>query len=169
MICIGKEIESYILQLPRSHYIILSLKYDDGYTYKEIANILLDQLEEERDKDVTPHIFSRRYKRKMKKIMKEYSKTPAQRKLVVLHKRVAAILILFILTNSILFATAQSYRERFFEIIETVYKKFTSVVIKIKEPSNEGMKFTQPSYIPDGFEIIGDMQTDITRKIDLYE
>lgn len=36
----GKEIEGYILQLPKSYYIILSLKYDDGYTYKEIADIL---------------------------------------------------------------------------------------------------------------------------------
>ena len=36
----GKEIENYLLQLPKSYYIILSLKYDDGYTYKEIASIL---------------------------------------------------------------------------------------------------------------------------------
>lgn len=37
---VGKEIETYLLQLPKSYYIILSLKYDDGYTYKEIASIL---------------------------------------------------------------------------------------------------------------------------------
>lgn len=36
----GKEIEGYLLQLPKPYYIILSLKYDDGYTYKEIASIL---------------------------------------------------------------------------------------------------------------------------------
>lgn len=34
------EIESFLLQLPKSYYIILSLKYDDGYTNKEIADIL---------------------------------------------------------------------------------------------------------------------------------
>lgn len=33
-------IEKYLFQLPKSYYIILSLKYDDGYTYKEIAGIL---------------------------------------------------------------------------------------------------------------------------------
>lgn len=37
---VGKEIETYLLQLPKSYYIILSLKYTDGYTYKEIASIL---------------------------------------------------------------------------------------------------------------------------------
>lgn len=39
-ILIGKEIERYLFKLPQSYYIILSLKYDDGYTYKEIADIL---------------------------------------------------------------------------------------------------------------------------------
>lgn len=39
-ILVGKEIETYLLQLPKSYYIILSLKYTDGYTYKEIASIL---------------------------------------------------------------------------------------------------------------------------------
>ena len=36
----GKELESHLLKLPKSYYIIMSLKYDDGYSYKEIAEIL---------------------------------------------------------------------------------------------------------------------------------
>lgn len=36
----GMEIEKSLFQLPKSYYIILSLKYDDGYAYKEIASIL---------------------------------------------------------------------------------------------------------------------------------
>lgn len=35
---IGFEI--YLFRLPKSYYTILSLKYDDGYSYKEIADIL---------------------------------------------------------------------------------------------------------------------------------
>lgn len=135
------------------------------YEYMPKANILLDQLEEERDRDLAPHIFSKQYNKKMKKTIKEYNRTPIQRKLAALRKYVATILILFILTNSILFVTAQEYRERFFNIITTVYEKFTSIVIEVEEPSGEGLSFTQPSYIPDGFEIMKDMQTDITRKI----
>ncbi|MBU5314472.1 DUF4367 domain-containing protein [Tissierella carlieri] len=137
--------------------------------YMPKANILLDQLEEEREKDIIPHVFSESYKRKMKKIIKEYNKTPVQRKPISLRKFAAAILVLFILTNGILLVTAQAYRERFFEIINTVYKKFTSIVIEVEKPSNEGLSFTQPSYIPDGFEIISDIQTDITRKIDYMD
>ena len=36
----GEELETHLLKLPKSYYIIMSLKYDDGYSYKEIAEIL---------------------------------------------------------------------------------------------------------------------------------
>lgn len=134
--------------------------------YMPKADILLEQLEEERDKDTEPHVFSKRYRRKMKKIIKEYSRTPMQKRLVNLCKYAAVILILFILTNSILIVTVQAYREKVFETIITVYEKFTSIVIEVEESSNEGLSFTQPSYIPDGFKVINDIQIDITRKID---
>lgn len=137
------------------------------FEYMPKANILLDQLEEERDKDVDPHIFSNNYKSKLRKNIKEYSRTHAQRKFVALRKYVAGFLILFILTNSLLFATAQEYRERIFEIINIVYEKFTSIVTEVEEvPFDEEMSFTQPSYIPEGFDLVSDMQTDITRKMD---
>ena len=87
------------------------------FEYMPKANILLDQLEEERDKDIDPHVFSKDYKKKLGKNIKEYSRTHVQRKFVALRKYVAGFVILFILINSILFATAQEYRERFFEII----------------------------------------------------
>lgn len=32
--------EEYLFKLPKSYYAILSLKYDEGYSYKEIASIL---------------------------------------------------------------------------------------------------------------------------------
>ena len=137
------------------------------FEYMPKANILLDQLEEERDKDMDPHTFSNNYKSKLRKNIKEYSRTHVQRKFVALRKYVAGFVILFILTNSILFATAEEYRERFFEIINTVYEKFTSIVTEVEEGSfDEEMSFTQPSYIPEGFDLVGDMQADITRKMD---
>ena len=137
------------------------------FEYMPKANILLGRLEEERDRDMDPHIFSNNYKSKLEKNIKEYSRTHAQRKFVALRKYVAGFLILFILTNSLLFATAQEYRERFFQIINTVYDKFTSLVTEVEEGPFDGeMSFIQPSYIPEGFDLVSDMQTDITRKMD---
>ncbi|WP_312812096.1 sigma factor-like helix-turn-helix DNA-binding protein [Sedimentibacter sp.] len=36
----GMELERCLFMLPKSYYITLSLKHDDGYSYKEIAGIL---------------------------------------------------------------------------------------------------------------------------------
>ncbi len=133
--------------------------------YMPKANILLDQLEEERDKNVPSHVFSKNYKRNMKRIIKEYSRTPLQRKLFGLRKYVASILVLLILGNGVLIASAQDYREKFFELINDVYGRFTSIITKVEEPLNWRLNFICLSYIPEGFEIISDIQTDITRKI----
>lgn len=60
----GKEIESYLFQLPKSYYTILSLKYDEGYSYKEIADIL--SITEE---NVKKRIY--RARKKFKEILSE--------------------------------------------------------------------------------------------------
>ena len=136
--------------------------------YMPKANILLDQLEEEKDKDLEPHIFSRRYKRNMKRIIKEYSRTPFQNKLVKLRRYAAVILIIFTLTNGVLIATAQGYREIVFKVITNIYDRYTSIVTEVENPMERmdmELNFIEPSYIPEGFVLIDDMQTDIERMI----
>lgn len=138
------------------------------FEYMPKANTLLDQLEEERDKDIDSHIFSSRYKRNMKKIIKEYTRTPFQKKLANLRKYAAIILIIFILANGMLIATAQEYREMIFRIITNIYEEFTSIKIKVEGPmdiEDLELNFIEPTYIPDGFEIVDDIQSDISRTI----
>lgn len=131
------------------------------------ANMILDSLEEERDKDLPPHVFSDDYNKNIKKIIKEFSRTSTQRRLIFFRKYVAVILIIFILVNSFLILTVQAYRTRAFKIITNIYNTFTSIIMEIDEEQlNETPKFIQPSYIPDGFEIINEMQSDISRIID---
>lgn len=131
------------------------------------ANMLLDRLEEERDKDVTLHVFSSEYKKKMKRIIKEYSSTPAQIKFATFRKYAAAVLIIFILTSSFLIVTVEAYRTRVFKIITTIYDTFTSIITETDNvPFNEAPEFIIPSYIPEGFEIINERQSDISIKID---
>ena len=134
--------------------------------YMPKANILLEQLEEERDKNMTPHVFSKHYRKNMKKIIKEYSRSPIQKQFATLGKYAAGILILIILTNSVLIISVEAYRENFFETMTNAYKKFTSIIIEVEKPSDDNLSFIEPSYIPEGFELISDMQTDITMKID---
>ena len=137
--------------------------------YMPKANMLLEKFEEERDRDLAPHVFSRRYKRNMKKITKEYSRTPFQKRLIKLRKYAISILIFLILTNGILITTVQGYRQRVFKMITTVYEKYTSIVTEVEEPidiEDMELNFIKPPYIPDGFEVMDDKQTDMTRMID---
>ena len=102
--------------------------------YMPKANMLIEQLEEERDKNLEPHVFSRRYRKNMKRIIKEYTRTPFQNKLARLCRYAATILLIFILTNGVLIATAEGYRERVFNAITCIYEKFTSIIIDVEEP-----------------------------------
>jgi RNA polymerase sigma-70 factor (ECF subfamily) len=58
------EFERYLFKLPKSYYVILSLKYNDGYSYKEMAEIL-DITEENVKKRLT------RARNKLREIIKE--------------------------------------------------------------------------------------------------
>ena len=141
------------------------------FEYMPKANLLLNQLEEERDKDIPPHVFSNRYNRNIKKIIKKYSKTPIQRKLADFRKYVAVVLIIFVLINGFFIVTIHAYRERVIEIITTVYKAFTSIITEtenVSELLDEEFEFSEPSYIPEGFEVVGELKSDVERIID-YE
>lgn len=138
------------------------------FEYMPKANTLLDQLEEERDKDMDSHIFSSGYKRNMKKIIKEYSRTPFQKKLANIRRYAAVILIIFILTNGVLIATAQAYREMVFRIITNIYEEFTSIKIEVEDSMDTAdleLNFIEPTYIPERFEVVDDIQSDISRTI----
>lgn len=137
--------------------------------YMPRANILLDSIEEERDKKSDSHVFSAQYNKNIKRIIKEYSRTPMQQKFAAFRKYAAAILIIFILLNGVLVVTVRAYREKTFEIIIKVYKQFTSIIIETDEAPellNENLEFKEPSYIPDGFNVISDIKTNISRIID---
>lgn len=138
------------------------------FEYMPKANMVLDQLEEERDKDLEFHTFSKGYKKNIRKIIKEYSRTPFQKKLVKVRRYVAVILLLFILTNGVLIVAAEGYRERVFNAITNIYEKFTSIVTDPGESldrDNMELNLIQPPYIPDGFELIEDKKTDVSRFI----
>lgn len=132
------------------------------------ANEILDRLEEERDKNQPPHVFSTRHERSINKIIKKYNKGYYQNRYTHLLKYAAVILVTFILANSLLIVTVQAYRESLIRIITTVYKTFTSIVIdgeNISDVSDAKIRFSEPSYIPDGFKILSYIETGTTRKI----
>lgn len=158
--------------------------------YMPKANILLDQLEEERCKDISPHIFSKGYKKNMRKLLKEHGRTPNQKIFAALSRSIAVILIVLVLINSILIVSVEAYREEIVKKMVSGYKEIIpkiqetiviremtvkdikdqkQVTITIREQEKRPMielDFVEPSYIPKGFESISNVQDDIKRKIE---
>jgi hypothetical protein len=107
------------------------------------------------DHEIT-HEFSKRFERKMKKLVRR-SKTGNQAGRVVFLRRRAVALAAAIV---ILLATAMSVsavRAAVFEFITEVYEKFTHIFFEESPPSQESSDefiVRRPSFIPEGFELV---------------
>lgn len=122
------------------------------YEYIPRANKLSDEINEERNKSIPDHVFSAKYERNIKKMIKKYSRSPRQ---ITIRKSIAVALITMLLLNALLVACIPSYMEKVFNIVVTVYEEFTSIFTQVDDEPLDEMEhnFIQPSYIPEGFVI----------------
>lgn len=137
------------------------IKIDDDFLYthmKGVENIVLESLPKEED---LSHGFSKRFEKKMKKLIRHNKRSPSMNNFVNYSKRVAIILFVF---TSVIFATTMSveaYRIRFFESITEVWEEFTSIIFKSEENiNNKKLIPINPTYIPNGFKIIEENTMD---------
>ena len=129
---------------------------DDDFLYKYMKsaeNIIIESLPKEED---LSHRFSKRFERKMNKLIRQEKRTPFMRSFINYSKRVAVIFLIFV---TIAFATTMSveaYRVKFFEIVTEVWKEFTSIIFKSKDHINDNNKLIPAisEYIPKGFSIL---------------
>lgn len=128
---------------------------DDDFLYKYVKsaeNIMIDSLPKE---EALSHNFSKRFQKKMNKLIREERRSPFIKTFVNYSRKVAIIFLIFI---SIAFATTMSveaYRVRFFEVVIEVWEEFTSIIFKDKQNIDDGKLIpVNPTYIPDNFKII---------------
>ena len=127
---------------------------DDDFLYKHTEsaeNIILDNLPKEED---LSHRFSKRFKRKMQRLIKEERRSPYLNRFVNYSRRAAMIILIVV---SILFATTMSieaYRERFFDKVIEILEEYTSIRFEVDEDVvGEDLVPIFPEYIPEGFSI----------------
>jgi len=107
------------------------------------------------------HEFSKRFERRMKKLVRR-SKTGNQAGGAVFLRRRAVALAAAIV---ILLATAMSVsavRAAVFEFITEVYEKFTHIFFEESPPSQESADeyiIRRPTFIPEGFELVNEKTT----------
>lgn len=90
------------------------------------------------DEEIPEHIFSKRFERKMKRLIRNQRRTPRIRKIFLTAKRItAAVLVLTMLSFSGLM-TVEAYREKFIEMITEVMDDLTH--FKIFSSWNESIR-----------------------------
>ena len=140
---------------------------DDDLLYKYMKsaeNIIIESLPKEED---LSHRFSKRFERKMNKLIRQEKRTPFMRSFINYSKRVAVIFLIFV---TIAFATTMSveaYRVKFFEIVTEVWEEFTSIIFKSKDHINDNNKLIPaiPEHIPKGFSILEESTSDYLYRV----
>lgn len=134
---------------------------DDDFLYKYMKsaeNIIIESLPKEED---LSHRFSKRFERKMNKLIRQEKRTPFMRAFINYSKRVVVIILIFI---TIAFATTisvEAYRVKFFEIVTEVWEEFTSIIFRSKDYINNNQLIPAiPEYIPKGFSILEESISD---------
>ncbi|MBU5334392.1 DUF4367 domain-containing protein [Anaerocolumna aminovalerica] len=97
--------------------------------------------------------FSKRFQRRMKKLIKQSMKKENSVRTTFINKRIAVVFLsIFILLASSMNVSA--VRRAVFEFISYVYEKYTEIIFDNSKPITKG-EFTPftPSYIPEGFTI----------------
>lgn len=135
---------------PMSKYLI-----DDDFLIKHmqnVENIIIESLPKEEE---LFYKFSKKFERKINKLIKEQRRSSFMRTFANYGKKVA---IIFLIITSIAFATTMSveaYRVKVIEVITEVWEEFTSIIFKNKENINDGILVPAvPKCVPEGFSIL---------------
>lgn len=137
------------------------------YASEQSALNIIKDLPSEQDLKVI-NVPSLQFETKMKKLINSHKRKEKYKKLLSISKRVAIILIIFILLSSITIMGVEAFRIKFFNIITEYKEKYTRFRFQdenINLDKNESNKSNVKSsnliytltYIPEGYELL-DMQ-----------
>lgn len=133
---------------------------DDAYLYKHMPaaeKILMSRIPPEEE---LCHVFSRRFCRKMKAMIKYERRTPRERAVYRGLKVAFATLAVILLVVFGSAMSVQAYRYRFVEFIVEVFEELTSYSVQEKAPTGETADLVEPSYVPDGYEEISRVENN---------
>lgn len=136
----------------------MSIKIDDAYLYEHMPKVeanLMSLIPPEEELD---HKFSRRFERKMKKLMKYERRSPKERKVYRGMRLAFAALAVIVLIAFGSVMSVKAYRFRFVEFIVEVFTELTSYSIQEERPDGEKIVLVEPGYVPEGYEKINCME-----------
>ena len=127
---------------------------------ENMENFILDSIPDESELN---HQFSKRFLRKMERLLKYERYRLTKHNFFHYAKAVAVVIFLMTTVFLVTVLSVEAYRIRFFEFITTVWQEFTSVTIY----SNDNVELdiltpVESSYVPQGYKVY-------ERKINQYE
>ena len=129
----------------------MSIKIDDAYLYEHMPKVeenLMSLIPPEEELD---HKFSRRFERKMKKLMKYERRSPKERTVYRGMKLAFAALAVGVLSAFGSAMSVKAYRFRIIEFFVEVFTDLTSYSIQEERPDGEEIVPVEPGYVPKGF------------------
>ena len=131
----------------------MSYSFDDDKLKEAVKKVDEYYINSLPKNDDIEYQFSKRFQRRMKKLVKQSMKKENSVRRTFVNKRIAVVFIsIFILLASSMNVSA--VRRAVFEFISYVYEKYTEIIYENSKPITKG-EFTPftPSYIPEGFTI----------------
>lgn len=139
---------------------------DDAYLYLNLPyceEVKLSQLPNENQ---LSHVFSKRFNRKMKALIKYERRTPFVN--VVIHRFKIAVVTMLIFISLAMgtIMSVEAYRLKFFKLIREVWHEFTSIHINVDDIDSIGTLVPeQPTYIPEEYSILESQMSEYAQTV----
>jgi hypothetical protein len=135
----------------------MAKKIDDDFLYKYMSQAEEKWIEAIENTQQEPHIYTKKFQRELKKIIRDSQKSKTIRKQMTYLRRIAAVIAI---TLTILFAgcmSSEAARTKLFEIIKKIYEDCTEYIYDTGtgESMDQEFLFIEPSYLPEGYSESG--------------
>lgn len=148
----------------------MKISEEELYRYAPIAEAAIMATEYPSDDEVPKHQFSRKFEKKMKRLIKDQRRSPAMRRMMTMAKRAAMfVLITTTLTFSCLM-TVEAFREKVIAFVTEVFEDMTEFRFFSSSETSDDMGELTISYLPEGMEeIYSEEREEVPHRIIIFE
>lgn len=111
------------------------------------------------------HVFSHRFRRKMKRLLAEQRRTPAMNRALCLMRRTAAALLIAASLTAASLLSVEAYREKFIEIVTEIFEDLTEFRYSGVAPADTPMPEVTLTYVPEGLVEVEREEDEFSRTI----
>ena len=117
------------------------------------AQLYLERIDVEYGQE-SEHVFSRRFERRMRRIIKDQKRSPAQRKFISIMQKVAVAVLVLLVGTFTTTMSVKAYRREFINFITSITHRATRIEYRIGDVEYYSVDLNKTvfGYIPQGYE-----------------